>query len=209
MGVNTCKHIGRVYCVTNKVNGKRYVGVARNPELRLKSHIKGHSDAAPLLHEAIVEFGVENFTLETVFTGPYMQALQKEKYFIKKLHTRAPSGYNKSSGGEVFNRIGQKASPETRAKLSALNKGSKHPMWGRKHSLETRAKLSAAKKGNKYAQGHILTFESRAKLSAAMKGRKHSLKTRAKISAAGKGRKLSYETRANMRVAWARRKSQL
>ena len=122
---------------------------------------------------------------------------------------------NRTDGGEGATGI----SEETRAKLSAANKG-------RKHSEETRSKLSVANKGKKFSEEtcsklrlskqHI-SEETRAKLSAVNKGRKHSEETiqsrigrkqsdetRAKISAAKKGKKLvarSEETRAKISSA--------
>jgi len=111
-------------------------------------------------------------------------------------------------------------SPETKAKISASNKG-------KKLSPETKAKLSQARKGKKGAprtpewltkiqetkrrngtnKGRKLSPEHKAKLSAAGKGRKLSLEHRAKISAAAKGRKTSPETRA--KISAAKRKIKL
>ena len=93
---------------------------------------------------------------------------------------------------------GKKTSPETRAKLSAA-------MKGKKHSPETIAKISAAKKGENnpnygkspHNKGKKTSPETRAKQSAAKKGKPShnkgkspSLETKAKISAALKGKKL-------------------
>lgn len=87
--------------------------------------------------------------------------------------------------------VGHKVSPETRAKISAANKGRG---LGRKPSPETRAKMSAAQKSlqeAKRASGlktHVRP-ETRAKLSAVAKLRKRpSPETRAKMSAAQKVR---------------------
>jgi hypothetical protein len=55
-------------------------------------------------------------------------------------------------------------------------------------SAETRAKISAAQKGNKSCLGKKHSAETRAKMSAAVKGRKNSAETRAKISASKKGK---------------------
>jgi hypothetical protein len=76
-------------------------------------------------------------------------------------------------------------SPETRAKISAANKG-------RKATPETRAKISAAHKGKKR------TAEHRAKISAAQKGKKHTPETRALFRIVNAGRKISPEHRAKI-----------
>jgi hypothetical protein len=58
-------------------------------------------------------------------------------------------------------RIGKRASPETRAKISAAKKGHKHT----KHTPEAIAKMSASKKGRRFSPEHL------AALSAAQQAR--------------------------------------
>ena len=77
---------------------------------------------------------------------------------------------NMTDGGDGG--AGHVPSEETRAKLSAANKGKNNPMYG---------KLSPNK-------GKTLSPEHRAKLSAANKGKPKSLEHRTKISAANKDR---------------------
>ncbi len=107
-------------------------------------------------------------------------------------------------------------SAETRAKISAANKGRNvldatranmsaaqkghivsekqradisRTLTGRKASPETKAKLSAAQKGHPgYTKGRKLSEEHKAKISAAGKGRIAGPETRAKMSAAMTGR---------------------
>ena len=69
-------------------------------------------------------------------------------------------------------------------------------------SAETKAKLSAANKGK------VLSAEHRQKISASSKGRFVSAETRAKISDTQKGRVFSDEHRAKMVAAWMIRKAQ-
>ena len=89
------------------------------------------------------------------------------------------------------NNLGRKATPETRARMSAAQKartswpklsdehkkkisefhsGNKWRL-GQKSSEETRKKLSAVKKGKQYTLGHKLTPEHKAKLAEAHKNR--------------------------------------
>ena len=89
---------------------------------------------------------------------------------------------------------GLKCSPETRAKLSAAQKGNtKHA--GHIHSPEARTKMSEA------AKGKPKSLEHRAKMSAARKGKTLSPEHRAKLSAVKKGRTFSPETRAKLSAA--------
>ena len=113
---------------------------------------------------------------------------------------------NFTDGGEGAS--GYVASPETRARMSAANKG-------RKHSAETRAKISAANsnpspeiraKQSAANKGRKLSPEHRAKVGAASKGRTHSSETRSKMSAANRGQTRSPEARARMSAAQKGRK---
>jgi len=146
------------------------------------------------------------------------QNLTEEEAFKHEIYMIAVFGridlgtgilYNRTNGGDGCS--GLIHSPETRAKLSAANKGENNPHYGKNRSPETRAKLSVAKKGENnpnYGKSPSpetrakmsdakknMTSETRAKLSAARKGKNnpnygktHSPETRAKIGAARKGK---------------------
>lgn len=180
--------IGKVYVVTNQKNGKKYVGFTNGfVENRLKIHIKGGCQASSLLHNAIVEFGKENFSIETVFEGTCKQALDKERFFVKKLKTRYPNGYNIMPGGLSFF-LGKKHTLKARKRMSKMRRGNKN-LKGYKHSSESRRKMSEAKKGNKNSLGYRHTKETRKNMSISHKGYNPSPETRARISAAMKGNK--------------------
>jgi hypothetical protein len=97
--------------------------------------------------------------------------------------------------GQVAWNKGMRASPETRAKLSAAREGKPHPHEGRPPSEATRAKQSAI------SVGRLFSPETRAKLSAANMGRGQSPETIAKRSVALTGCVRSPETRAKMSLA--------
>lgn len=94
--------------------------------------------------------------------------------------------------------------------------GENHPQFGRKRSLETKARMSAAQKG------HEVSEEARANMSKAHQGPAYhgtnhpmfgvprSEETKAKLRIAHTGRKESKETKARkseaMKASWARRK---
>ena len=68
------------------------------------------------------------------------RAFNKEIEFIKLYKDAGYCEANLSNGGEGPS--GTIVSKETRAKLSALKAGSKHPQYGKPKSEETKAKLS-------------------------------------------------------------------
>ncbi len=90
-----------VYLATNKVNGKQYVGqTIRSLEERWKDHCRVKDDN--YFHRAIHKYGAENFTLEVIDTAESGEALdEKEIFWIKKLNTLFPNGYNLKEGGAV------------------------------------------------------------------------------------------------------------
>lgn len=72
---------------------------------------------------------------------------------------------------------------------------------GKKFSEETKAKISAANKGNSWNKGKHHSEETKAKMSATMKGKQKSEETKAKLSVANKGKHLSEETKAKISAA--------
>lgn len=131
----------RVYLVTNKLNGKQYVGQTITKYSKL-----GHGNA---LRDAYKKYGRKNFTYETIVSGISCDNFldYAEKFWIKTLNTLAPNGYNLEFGGrwgKIVNHkpnLGKKASEETKAKMSASQKEywaslPVHPTKGRKHTEE-------------------------------------------------------------------------
>ncbi len=131
--------------------------------------------------------------------------------------------YNFTNGGEgaaghkqsaetIAKRMSHGVSPETRAKISAANKGRKHAFRKRHpHSPKTIAKIKKAKESisvetrtklSQVARNRNLTYlrspTINAKRSAALRGRSPSLETRAKIAAALRGVPFSPERKANI-----------
>lgn len=89
-----------VYVITNLINNKQYVGQSKHPEQRFKEHCVKHKKNryVSLINSAILKYGKENFKMEIVYYGPKYN--EKEIYYISKLNTLAPDGYNLATGGE-------------------------------------------------------------------------------------------------------------
>ena len=132
--------MGRVYCVTNNLNGKQYVGQTITQHSR---HGHGHA-----IRAAYKKHGFKNFSYDIICdkvaddkTLDYL-----EQFWINVIGTLAPNGYNLEGGGRwgkyVYHapNLGKKASDETRAKMSASQKAHwaevESPSKGRKHSDE-------------------------------------------------------------------------
>lgn len=96
---------GIIYRITNKSTGKEYVGLTiQTLERRWNDHIQqamaGYIKGTDSLHAAIREFGPDDFIVLQIDSGTAKNDLEKkERYWIKKLGTLSPHGYNISSGG--------------------------------------------------------------------------------------------------------------
>ncbi|MDE0042660.1 MAG: GIY-YIG nuclease family protein [Candidatus Poribacteria bacterium] len=98
-----------IYILTNTLNNKQYVGMDSNIPRRFKQHTRGIAKCG-VLHEALAAVGLENWTAQFIpYPGISREALRAvEQWYIRKLGTKHPNGYNL--------RGGPKASPEPTVK---------------------------------------------------------------------------------------------
>ena len=110
----------KVYCLTNKINGKQYIGITKQDAH--KRWRKGAGYKKPTrIGSAIAKYGWDNFEHEILFENiTKEEASQKEIELIEKLNT-INNGYNVQSGG--FNSNNGVVSEETRKKSSIAHKG--------------------------------------------------------------------------------------
>lgn len=90
-----------IYKITNKTNGKIYIGQAVRINIRLSQHRSGKSkNDGSLIDKAIYEEGVDNFTYEVVEECLQSELNEKEKYYISFYNSIKPNGYNQTCGGK-------------------------------------------------------------------------------------------------------------
>lgn len=97
----TCRFT--IYCVTNKVNGKRYVGQTTGAmAARWKDHVRSanRNEGCRVLGAAIRKYGTDSFELEAleVVLGQE-KADDAEAKWISERQSRVPHGYNLTAGG--------------------------------------------------------------------------------------------------------------
>jgi group I intron endonuclease len=95
---------GRIYLITNRVNGKVYVGQTRSSvRYRWKNHIsQSNSGCKYYFHSAIRKYGEHKFTVSTIQDCYSEQDLDDaEEYWISyyQSFTDRTKGYNTTSGG--------------------------------------------------------------------------------------------------------------
>lgn len=188
----------QVYLVSNKLNGKQYVGQTINPHLPI-----GHGR---IMKSAYKLHGKDNFDYEPLCTSIENRATLNaiERFWIAVLDTVVPNGYNIELGGSE----GSTWTEERRRKHSlALTGrihrrplGSKSGMKGKAYPEEGKRKLSEALKGRISPNwGRTASEETKAKMTASQKA------YWAKVESPNKGRKHSEETKAKMRASRAKR----
>lgn len=86
-----------IYKITNKTNGRAYVGQSIHIEQRWQEHISQNKNS--LIHLAIKKYGVKNFTFEVLEECQPEELDIKEQYWIKYYNTYE-EGYNLTMGGK-------------------------------------------------------------------------------------------------------------
>lgn len=98
-----------IYCHTNKINGKKYIGQTNTTPARRwgKNGSEYISKGNEHFKNAILKYGWDNFEHDILFFDLNKeQANQKEKELIKQYKTKNPKyGYNKTSGGSNANTL--------------------------------------------------------------------------------------------------------
>lgn len=116
-----------IYCIENKINHKKYIGLSIDIEKRWQQHrteLKYDYHDNSHLQRAWNKYGEENFEFYILELCNVNELHEKEKYYIEKYKSSDGNfGYNFTAGGEGM--IGYHHSEETRKKLSEAMIGKK------------------------------------------------------------------------------------
>ncbi len=137
-------NVSGIYQIRNKINGKIYVGQARNIRKRINSH-KCKSSACPYIRRAILKYGGNNFEISILEQVDDKSKLtEREQYWLDTLEPyRKENGYNICIVAESVKNV--IFSEEHKAKISASRKG-------QKLLEETKNKLKNANLGKKLSE---------------------------------------------------------
>jgi group I intron endonuclease len=173
------KGISGIYCFENLINGHKYIGQSDNLERRYRHHqndLKRNKDGCNILQGAYNKYGNENLNFWIIELCEISILNEREKFWIKELHSHcSEGGYNISWGGdegmrgrkhsdEVLekmrkphpnlnqwgknnHRFGISMSDSDKKRRSDKLKGEKSYWYGRKHTVESIKKMSESKIG--------------------------------------------------------------
>ena len=163
----------KVYCHTNKITGKKYIGITKLNPKRRWSNGKGYKECS-VFYNAIKKYGWDGFSHEILFTGLTLdEAEEKEIELISKWDTLSPNGYNLQTGGGV-NRTFAK---ETLEKMSKSQTGKK---LSKKHIENIKKAITGLKRSPETVErirqsqlGKTLTKEHKKNISLGLKRNKN------------------------------------
>ena len=143
---------GGIYSLVNTVNGKQYIGSAKDFFIRINEHLKYKNNSNTALQKAFVKYGFDKFKLSIFEYFTY-----ESKIVSHKSLTELETSYISKFDFEILynfstiahNNLGYKHTDESKLKIS--KPGSLNPMYGKTHSEDTRVKMSERK--NKYSLG--------------------------------------------------------
>ena len=135
-----------VYKITNRINGKTYIGFTKNVDARWQQHTSSNrSEKKSLISKAINKYGKDNFEFAVVYQSNELMdnggksALNEiEPMLIKEFNTLAPKGYNRAKGGQG----GAGGFKHINNSPTYVN-----PMRGKQHNKSTRELISNRLRG--------------------------------------------------------------
>ena len=175
-------HICGIYLITNKSNGKMYVGQSEDVERRIKYHklhLSQNKHHNIYLQRAFNKYVPDCFDFKILEECECDKLNELEIDWIKKLGTFG-GGYNLTVGGEGA--TGHVFTDEQRRRMSAAHadvRGEKNPMYGKKMidvmgeeaflAYKERTYEKRAETARKNAKNRIYTDEQRKRMSDAAK----------------------------------------
>jgi len=146
-----------LYRITNKINGKFYIGQTVQPDKRWNQHKNDAAHPTMIIHHAIKKYGNESFEFEVIAgCKTWDDANDIETFLVAQYNSLVPNGYNVSLGGMNAPKSEQwlKSMRDWHASLSPEEKEARSKM----HSESILQQIAA---GKHPAQGRVVTEEEK------------------------------------------------
>jgi hypothetical protein len=193
-----------IYEIRNILDGKKYIGSAKNLEKRWRDHkyyLAKNKHHSILLQRAWDLYGEHNFSFFVLETVEHLEKLtEREQFYLDTFKTYEPeNGYNLCKTANSM--LGYKYSDDQKRWMSENRKGEKNQHYGKKHSEETKRKIGEKNKNR------IRTQEYRDKVAIISKQKMEDLRENnieefnrrvEKIKNSRLGKKLSDETKKKL-----------
>lgn len=142
---NVLSNKAGIYSFTNKVNGKQYIGSAKDLYIRLNEHLSNRKSNIAL-QSAILKYGLENFRFCVFEYFNYQNKLNSSKLltdlessYIKRFEFNLLYNYMKNATSLE----GYKHTETAKIKMvQRLADKTKHPFWGKHHTEKTKVLIS-------------------------------------------------------------------
>jgi|GEM_PF-2518378 len=193
-----------VYCISNYINKKIYVGSTKSFQTRFRDHRKlllSKTHSSKQLQSFVNKYGIDALEFSVLEFCDVGKLLTTEQIYLDKLKPFNKNGFNtlKIAGSP----LGYKHSAEVKSRISLLNKG-------RVHTKEAKANMSMGQQNRDWKlsdegrksqslkrKGKILSEHTRSLISTAHKGRIHSKKAKSNMSKAHLGKRISESQKRN------------
>lgn len=140
-----------VYSIRNKLDGRQYIGVTKNSDVRFMEHSRQSNKHGSYINRAINKHGRDNFDFQVLLFATREYCLDMEAKLVQEYDCLVPKGYNLCAGG--------------RGRISVLV-GESHPQYGKRPPQEAIEKMRQKLIGRKNGP---LADEHKRKLSEAAK----------------------------------------
>lgn len=144
-----------LYRITNKVNGRFYIGVHKTNNLE-----DGYMGSGKIIQQAIKKYGIDNFEKEIIeFFNNEKEMMDKEIEIVNEEFLKRDEVYNLKRGGfggfDYINKLGLNRTPEILAKRgdsikkSYIGKnisGENSKSYGKHHTDKTKSIISEKRK---------------------------------------------------------------
>lgn len=168
-----------LYLITNKINGKQYVGITKDPKNRWYMHRwnsrQPWSKRSFAIANAMRKYGADNFEFQVIAMAKNLDiALNAEIELIKQYDT-FNSGYNETKGGDV---------PFDRTGIAPWNKGMKTGPMSEDRKEQNRQYMLSNPNDGQFKEGKTAHNKGKSpspeqieKQRLQMKGRRVSIKS--------------------------------